>query len=107
MADPLAERLGAEVALAVGRGVAGRGVATGGFGVALGVGVGAAFTVTWPAGRSATLPVAVAEKVTLPVPTGRRRDPRHTPFEVVPLTLLNATVRVPTWATTLFAGFPA
>ena len=39
LADALAERPGVEVALAVGRGVAGRGVATGGFGVGLGVGV--------------------------------------------------------------------
>ena len=100
------DRTGLEAGERVGR-ADGRGVAAGGLGVGTGVGVGGAVVVTWPAGRSATLPTAMAEKVTLLVPAGSRRDPRHVPLEVVPLTRLSATVKVPTRATTLVAGFPA
>ena len=108
--EPRGDRAGLaaveRVGLAEGRGVAAGGLGVG-LGVGTGVGVGGAVDVTWPAGRSATLPIAVAEKVTLLVPAGSRRDPRHVPLEVVPLTRLSATVKVPTRATTLVAGFPA
>ena len=73
LADALAERPGVEVALAVGRGVAGRGVATGGFGVGLGV----AGTVTEIVPPAAVAPVE-ATKVTVHVPAeGTRADRVH------------------------------